>query len=144
MSGFPEGDAIVWCQGAFGTPNGKPAHGLVRRPRRYRVQAVRDAAHAGADAGERLDGRSAGIAIHADLKGAMAAARERGRPATHLVIGLAPDGGRLPAAARADVREGPPRRRSHSNSKFDYRTISLRRFVEYCECVVQVSKPEKR
>ena len=37
MTNLPEGNAIVYCQGAFGTTNGKTAHGLVRRTRRYRV-----------------------------------------------------------------------------------------------------------
>ena len=42
MSAFPEGRALVYCEGAFGTPNGKTAHGLVRRTRRYDVLAVID------------------------------------------------------------------------------------------------------
>jgi uncharacterized NAD-dependent epimerase/dehydratase family protein len=100
----PEGNAIVYCEGAFGTTNGKTAHGLVRRTRRYVVAAVVDSRHAGRDAGEALDGKPCGIPLVADLEEAIARARTDGRPATHLVIGLAPDGGRLPAAARADVR----------------------------------------
>ena len=103
MSGFPEGDAIVYCQGAFTTTNGKTAHGLVRRTQRYRILSVVDARHAGKDAGAVLDGREKGIPIHASLEAALAAARQAGRPATHLVVGLAPDGGRLPAAARTEV-----------------------------------------
>jgi uncharacterized NAD-dependent epimerase/dehydratase family protein len=74
----PEGRAIAYCEGAFGTPYGKTAHGLVRRTARYDVVAVVDAA--------------------------VDAAREAGRPATHLVIGLAPDGGRLPPEGREAVR----------------------------------------
>jgi uncharacterized NAD-dependent epimerase/dehydratase family protein len=98
-----DGNAIVYCQGAFDTPNGKTAHGLVRRTKRYRVLSVIDARHAGRDAGELLDGRAAGIPIVPDLAGALADARVRGLPADRLVIGLAPDGGRLPAEARAEV-----------------------------------------
>ena len=103
MSALPEGDAIVYCQGAFGTTNGKTAHGLVRRTRRYRVRCVVDARHAGADAGAILDGRPAGIPIHASVEEAIAATSASGRPATHLVVGLAPDGGRLPPAARGEI-----------------------------------------
>jgi uncharacterized NAD-dependent epimerase/dehydratase family protein len=102
-SAFPEGDAVVYCQGAFATTNGKTAHGLVRRTRRYRVSAVVDCRYAGRDAGEVLDGKPCGIPVVADLEAAVAAAAAAGRPATHLVVGLAPDGGRLSAEARADV-----------------------------------------
>jgi uncharacterized NAD-dependent epimerase/dehydratase family protein len=102
---LPDGDAIVYCEGAFATPNGKTAHGLVRRTRRYRVQAVVDSRHAGADAGDVLDAKPAGIPVVASVAAAIEAARGRGRAATHFVIGLAPDGGRLPAAARRDVIE---------------------------------------
>jgi uncharacterized NAD-dependent epimerase/dehydratase family protein len=101
MSSLPEGKAIVYCEGAFNTPNGKTAHGLVRRTRRYRVLSVVDSRHAGSDAGMVLDGRRAGIPIAGSLDEAVGAARD----ATHLVIGLAPDGGRLPPAAREDVKK---------------------------------------
>lgn len=100
---FPEGDAIVYCQGAFATTNGKTAHGLVRRTRRYRVSSVVDDRYAGRDAGEVLDGKPCGIPVVADLEAAVTAAEAAGRPATHLVVGLAPDGGRLSPEARADV-----------------------------------------
>ncbi len=99
---FPEGNAIVWCGGAFGTPNGKTAHGLVRRTARYRVLSVVDPSRAGEDAGRILDGRPAGIPVLGSLSEALAAAPE---PATHLVIGLAPDGGRLPPEGRKAVLE---------------------------------------
>ena len=57
MSQFPEGNAIVYCEGAFGTPNGKTAHGLVRFTKRYNVLSVIDSCHAGKDAGKMLDGK---------------------------------------------------------------------------------------
>jgi len=106
----PEGTALVYCAGAFNTTNGKTAHGLVRRGERYDVLAVIDPGWAGQDAGEVLDRRPRGIPIVASLAKGLALGRERGRPVTHLVVGLAPDGGRLPAAARIDImaalREG--------------------------------------
>ena len=98
-------NAIVYCQGAFGTPNGKTAHGLVRFTRRYRVVSVIDSRHHGKDAGRVLDGRPAGIPVVASLSGALAEAEKAGAVATHLVVGLAPDGGRLPPEARADIAE---------------------------------------
>ncbi len=102
---WPEGKAIVYCQGAFGTTNGKTAHGLVRRSERYRVLSVIDSNAAGRDAGELLDGKPCGIPILGDLEAARAAAAAAGAEATHFVVGLAPDGGRLPASGRAAVEE---------------------------------------
>ena len=102
---FPEGQAIVYCEGAFNTPNGKTAHGLVRRTRRYELLSIIDSNHAGADAGEVLDGRPVGVPVVASLAEALDRAAGEGRPATHFVIGLAPDGGRLPRAARIVVEQ---------------------------------------
>jgi uncharacterized NAD-dependent epimerase/dehydratase family protein len=103
MTVHPSANAIVYCQGAFGTPNGKTAHGLVRFTRRYRVLSVIDARHRGKDAGAVLDGKPTGVPVVGSLDRALADAEEAGILATHLVVGLAPDGGRLPAEARADI-----------------------------------------
>ncbi len=100
-----DGNAIVYCEGAFNTPYGKTAHGLVRRTTRYRVLSVIDSRHAGGDAGEILDGRPAGIPVERDLAAGLAAARSAGNPATHFVVGLAPDGGRLAPRDREAVKE---------------------------------------
>eukprot|EP00913_Durusdinium_trenchii_P008994 g8460.t1 len=80
------------------------AHGLVRRCERYRILNVIDASCAGSDAGELLDNRHGGIPIVADLSAAIKNAAAREITPTHFVVGLAPDGGRLPEAARADVK----------------------------------------
>ena len=98
-----DGNAIIYCEGAFGTPNGKTAHGLVRQTRRYRILSVVDSRHAGTDAGAFLDGKSNRIPIHKSVVDAIEAFKTGSRPATHLVVGLAPDGGRLPPYARKDV-----------------------------------------
>jgi len=98
-----EGDAIVYCEGGFGSTYGKTAHGLVRFSRRYRVRAVVDSTLAGRDAGECLDGQPNGIPVVANIAEAVQAAQASGAPATHLVFGLAPDGGRLPGFAREDL-----------------------------------------
>ena len=95
--------AIIYCQGAFNTPNGKTAHGLVRFTKRYRILSVIDSRHAGQDAGNILDGKPSNIPVYAAIEDAVQIAQRDGTPATHLVIGLAPDGGRLNAAARQDV-----------------------------------------
>jgi uncharacterized NAD-dependent epimerase/dehydratase family protein len=105
MSGFPEGNAIVYCEGAFNTTNGKTAHGLVRRTDRYEVLSVLDSRYAGADAGEVIDGKPNGIPVLGDLDTAVEVAQRAGRKASHFVVGLAPDGGRLPEEARDAVRQ---------------------------------------
>jgi uncharacterized NAD-dependent epimerase/dehydratase family protein len=119
MTGWPEGGAVVYCQGAYNTSNGKTAHGLVRFTRRYRVLSVVDARYAGQDAGQVIDGRTKNIPIYSTVAEAVAAAGhadstagkigpavgQAGSAVTHVVIGLAPDGGRLSPAAREDVKE---------------------------------------
>ena len=90
-----EGNAIIYCERAFDSTNGKTAHGLVRRPGRYNVLSVVDSTLDGQDAGEVLDGKRSGIPILGSIREACKAARRAGTPATHLVVGLAPDGGRL-------------------------------------------------
>ena len=96
-------NAIVYCQGAFNTTNGKTAHGLVRRSERFAVRAVIDSRYDGQDAGQVLDGREAGIPIVSDLAAGLALSEAAGAPVSHFIVGLAPDGGRLPPDARVVV-----------------------------------------
>lgn len=103
MNSFPEGNGIVYCQRAFGTTNGKTAHGLVRRTRRYRVLSVVDSRYAGCDAGIILDGSPRGIPVYSNVEEARQAAKVGGHSATHLIVGLTPDGGRLGLEARGDL-----------------------------------------
>ncbi|MEX1351981.1 MAG: DUF1611 domain-containing protein, partial [Desulfobacterales bacterium] len=76
-----DGRALVYVDGAFNTPNGKTAHGLVRFTERYEIVGVIDRNYAGQDAGQVLDARPNNIPVFADLDEALAAA--------------APGGGRL-------------------------------------------------
>jgi uncharacterized NAD-dependent epimerase/dehydratase family protein len=69
------------------------------------VLSVVDSRYAGADAGEVLDGHRNGIPIVSGLDEALNNARQRDMAATHLVVGLAPDGGRLSIAARSDIQK---------------------------------------
>jgi len=105
MMSLPDGNAIVYCEGMFNTLNGKTAHGLVRFTKRYRVLSVIDSRYAGQDAAEVLDGKAKNIPIFASLDQAVRMAASSNRPATHFVVGLAPDGGRLPLKARQDVSD---------------------------------------
>jgi len=102
---LPEGNAIIFCEGAFGTPNGKTAHGLVRRTTRYKVLSVIDSRNASKDAGEVLDGKHNNMGIYPSLEETLQAAHEIGQKPTHFVIGLAPDGGRLSPDHRQAIKE---------------------------------------
>jgi len=97
--------AIVYCESAFNTPNGKTAHGLVRFTKRYEVLAVIDSKYAGKDAGDILDRVERDIPLVNNLKEALAVAQMKNTAATHFVIGLAPDGGKLNPKARQAVIE---------------------------------------
>ncbi len=105
MQRIVDGNAIVYCRDAFNTPNGKTAHGLVRFTERYKVLGVIDSNYAGQDAGMVLDGRARNILVFNNLEEAVADARANGLEPQYLVVGLAPDGGRLPDLARKDIKE---------------------------------------
>lgn len=122
MNQLPEGDAVVYCEEMFGTPSGKTAHGLVRRTARYRVTSVVDSRRAGQDAGEVLDGKPNGIPLVADLDAAFAHAAQIGAPLTHFVVGLAPDGGRLPPSGRKAVRDAVARGLNVDSGLHDFLT----------------------
>ena len=98
-----DGNAIVYCEGAFNTLNGKTAHGLVRFCRRYNIVAVVDSHYDGIDALDVLDCRISGIPVVASIEVAIKVAEKATTPASHLVIGVAPDGGRIGEEARQDI-----------------------------------------
>jgi uncharacterized NAD-dependent epimerase/dehydratase family protein len=98
-----DGNALVYCEGAFNTTYGKTAHGLVRFTERYQISGVIDSSCAGGDAGEILDGIQNGMPVYGDIKGAVSTLNEQGTPVSYLVVGLAPDGGRLSETARKDI-----------------------------------------
>lgn len=104
MSSFPEGNAIVYCDKAFNTPNGKTAHGLVRFTERYKILSVIDSNHAGKDAGQVLDNKPNNIPIYSNFNEALNAEANSKQKPTHFVIGLAPDGGRLPDLAKDAIK----------------------------------------
>jgi uncharacterized NAD-dependent epimerase/dehydratase family protein len=101
-----DGNAIIYCEGAFKTSNGKTAHGLVRRTSRYNITGVVDSNCANMDAGTILDNTPRGIPIFSTTKEAYDASIEKNMTATHLVVGLAPDGGRLSQKNRNDLIAG--------------------------------------
>jgi uncharacterized NAD-dependent epimerase/dehydratase family protein len=94
--------AIVLANGAYRTPSGKTAHGLVRGGARFQVLAVVDASCAGEDAGKLLDGVARGIPIRASVAEAIAQAPHRPE---WCVVGVATHGGKLGLELRAQLRE---------------------------------------
>lgn len=100
-----DGKALVYCQNAFNTPNGKTAHGLVRFTERYEVIGVLDSHYAGKDAGKVLDDKANGIPIFKDLESAFNELKLNKHTPCSLVIGLAPDGGRLPKEAKQTIKQ---------------------------------------
>lgn len=104
LAALPAGStAVIFCEGQFGEQDGKTANGLVRHSERYEILSVIDSTCAGHDAGTVLDGRANGIAIVADLAGAIAGA---GRVPDYLICGVAPADGLLSAAQRAVLLDG--------------------------------------
>ncbi len=96
----------MFCDGAFTNTYGKTAHGLVRRTRRYngdgrdRLDGRRPGCGRGARREDRTGFRSSRISNSA-LSGQPGPAT----PATHFVIGIAPDGGRLSPPIREAIGE---------------------------------------
>src|SRR5437667_67692 len=92
MSGM-DGDALILCEGRFGSGDGKTAHGLVRFTRRYRVRGVIDSTFAGRDVGLILDGWPCGILVVLSFDEGL---RLPGGPLTHLIINMTTIKNRLP------------------------------------------------
>jgi uncharacterized NAD-dependent epimerase/dehydratase family protein len=100
-----DGNAIIYCQGAYMTPNGKTAHGLVRHTERYRILSVIDADCTGKDAGELLDGEFRNIPVLDSIDAGIRHAQSIPVIPDYLVVGLAPDGGMVDQAALQDIQK---------------------------------------
>lgn len=97
-------NAIVYCEGSFNTANGKTAHGLVRFSQRYRILSVIDSKYQGKDSGAILDGKANNIPIVKDLDEAFQLAKNKDSTIPEFIVGLAPDGGRLPEPAKQVIK----------------------------------------
>lgn len=98
-------NAIIYCEGSFNTTNGKTAHGLVRFSQRYSILCVIDSKYQGKDSGEILDGKSNSIPIVENLNEAVHLSRDKGISISEFIVGLAPDGGRMPQSAMQVIKE---------------------------------------
>ncbi|MGB5362701.1 MAG: DUF1611 domain-containing protein [Aureibaculum sp.] len=134
-----DGKALVYCEGAFNTPNGKTAHGLVRFTERYYVVGVIDSKYAGQDAGEVLDGKANGIPIFKGIDAATKKLTDSNNVPVSLVIGLAPDGGRLPQIARATIKKALEMGWNVDSGLHDFLTndIALVKFAEANKCRIR-------
>lgn len=90
MKGASNNSAVVYCEGHFGSMDGKTANGLVRHSGKYRVVAIIDSDKAGQDAGQVLSGKANGIPICRDLAQALAG---QASPPSYFIFGMAPLGG---------------------------------------------------
>ena len=94
--------AIVYCEGNFGSIDGKTANGLVRHSEKYEILSVIDSVKAGRDAGEILDDIPNGIPVRMHLEEAIAGAN---RMPDFLIFGMAPSTGMLSPAERLIMLE---------------------------------------
>lgn len=79
--------AIIYCEGQFGSMDGKTANGLIREPGNYSIMAVIDSTKNGQDSGEFLDNKRNGIPLCRDLDEAIA--RSAQKP-DYFILGIAP------------------------------------------------------
>ena len=92
--------AVVFCEGNFGSQDGKTANGLVRSSEKYEILSVIDSEKAGQDAGFVLDGVSSGIPICRSLDAAIELA---GAVPDSFIFGMAPSSGMLSPTERRVV-----------------------------------------
>ncbi|WP_280768785.1 DUF1611 domain-containing protein [Salipaludibacillus daqingensis] len=63
--------ALIYCEGHFGTMDGKTANGLIRSSRKYKIVGVIDSKKAGMDTGEILENKKNGIPIFSNFEQAL-------------------------------------------------------------------------
>ncbi|PKQ15595.1 MAG: DUF1611 domain-containing protein [Actinobacteria bacterium HGW-Actinobacteria-7] len=94
--------AVVFCEGNFGTQDGKTANGLARHSEKYRILSVIDSTKTGLDTGDVLGDGPSGIPICSDLGAAIDLA---GVVPDVFIFGKAPASGLLSPFERGVVFE---------------------------------------
>lgn len=94
--------AIIYCEGQFGSMDGKTANGLIREPGYYEITAVIDSTKSGLDSGEYLDGVKNGIPLCKNLEEALTISKEK---PTDFILGIAPSDAFLKDEERAVILE---------------------------------------
>ncbi|KAA3438536.1 DUF1611 domain-containing protein [Rufibacter hautae] len=97
-----DGNAIILTDGLLRQYPAKTAHGLIRGTERFRIIGVIDAACAGQDAGEIVDGQKRNIPVYADLTDFLENSPET---AQYCLVGIAPKGGKLPASMKKTIAQ---------------------------------------
>jgi len=109
--------AVVYCEGFFGTCDGKTANGLVRHSEKYEILSVIDSSKVGLDAGAYLDDKPNGIPVCADLAEAITLAA--GVP-DFFILGMAPLSGMLSPLERDVVLDAMGRGMSIVNGLHEF------------------------
>jgi uncharacterized NAD-dependent epimerase/dehydratase family protein len=91
--------AIVITGGYLSTNNAKTAHGLIRGSDRFEIVGIVDEKHAGADAGEVLDGKSRNLPVFASIEEAV-----KNKKSDYCIVGVATKGGVIPDSLRMLLR----------------------------------------
>jgi uncharacterized NAD-dependent epimerase/dehydratase family protein len=94
--------AIIYCEGNFGSIDGKTANGLIRYSEKYSILSVIDSEKSGLDTGKVLDDEPNGIPILRDLTESLAAA---GTTPDYFIFGMAPKTGMLSKHERGIILE---------------------------------------
>lgn len=89
--------AIIYCEGKFGTMDGKTGNGLIRSSRNYDIIGVVDSTKAGLDSGEYLEGVKNGIPIFSSLDHAFEVLPKM---PDQFIFGIAPSEGLLKSDER--------------------------------------------
>ncbi|MRH44644.1 DUF1611 domain-containing protein [Aquibacillus halophilus] len=84
--------AIVYCEGKFGTMDGKTANGLIRSSRNYEIVGVIDSTKVGMDTGYYLEEKNNGIPFFSDLDSAF---EYLPKMPSQFIYGIAPSEGLL-------------------------------------------------
>jgi uncharacterized NAD-dependent epimerase/dehydratase family protein len=95
-----EGNALVFTNGLLDTTFAKTCHGLLRGGKRFEVLAVIDHMHPGKDAGEVMEGKSAGIHVYGSVLDFI---KKDHRKPRYFVVGVAFPGGQLPESCRNEI-----------------------------------------
>ncbi|WP_117170963.1 DUF1611 domain-containing protein [Paraliobacillus sediminis] len=92
--------AIIYCEGNFGSKDGKTANGLVRSSRKFTIVGVIDSTKSGMDTGEILVGEKNSIPVYQNLTDAI---EKLDNVPNQFIYGIAPSEGFLKEEERSIV-----------------------------------------
>jgi uncharacterized NAD-dependent epimerase/dehydratase family protein len=134
-------NALVLTGGLLHTSDAKTAHGLIRESRRFNIVGFIDAANAGKDAGEVLDGQNRRLPIFATVDEGL------GLNPRYCLVGVATTGGRFPESMLEDIKIAIKNGLSIVNGLHDYlngRPEMLELAQQFNVELIDIRKPKKR